>query len=104
MHDRPNLAGTSKMLCHELLTQQPRVMMTSRLHSKVLGGYEKCSTWPIAKQVFFPGILEGAETAWKIKHLSRILTVLTLPNNVVTGSHKGETDEAGKPSCHVTCY
>lgn len=30
-YNRPNLAGTSKMPCHESITQ-PRVMMTSRLH------------------------------------------------------------------------
>lgn len=63
--------------------------MTSRLHkgptAKSWAG-TKNARHGHRKQIFF-GILEAAETAWKIKHLSRILTVLTLPNNVVTGSH-----------------
>ena len=35
------------------------------------------------------GILEAAETALKVKRLSRILTVMPIPNtNAVTGPHR----------------
>jgi hypothetical protein len=58
-------------------------MMTSRLHKapqQSPGRVRKMLDMVIASRFFF-GILGAAETAWKIKHMSRILTVLTLPNN-----------------------